>query len=55
MEERTDRIALTAYESLRDDEVDRLIAALTPLAKAVIDAGDVPPMTPIGPIAAALA
>ena len=54
LEARTDRIALTAYESLRDDEVDRLIAALTPLAKTVIEAGDVPPMTPIGPIAAAL-
>ena len=36
-------------------EVEEMIAALTPLARSVIDAGDVPPMTPIGPIAAALA
>ena len=27
---------------------------LTPLARAVLATGDVPPMTPIGPIAAAL-
>jgi hypothetical protein len=55
LEQRTDRIALSAYDSLDDAEVEEMIAALTPLARSVIDAGDVPPMTPIGPIAAALA
>ena len=54
LEERTDRIALAAYGVLDDDDVERLLAALTPLARAVIATGDVPPMTPIGPIAAAL-
>ncbi len=55
LEDRTDQIALAAYDTLDDNEIDRLIAALTPLAKAVIATGDVPPMTPIGPIAQALA
>jgi hypothetical protein len=54
LEERTDRVALGAYDILDDDEVERLLEALTPLARAVIATGDVPPMTPIGPIAAAL-
>ena len=54
LEERTDRIALTAYETLEDEEIERLVALLTPLARAVIATGDVPPMTPIGPIAAAI-
>ena len=54
LEDRTDRIALAAYDSIDDSEVERIIVSLTPLAKAVIAAGDVPPMTPIGPIAAAL-
>jgi hypothetical protein len=54
LEERTDRIALSAYRTLDDEQIDRLIALLTPLARAVIATGDIPPMTPIGPIAAAL-
>jgi hypothetical protein len=54
LEDRTDRIALSAYGVLDDEEIDRLLSALTPLARAVIATGDVPPMTPIGPIAAAL-
>jgi hypothetical protein len=54
LEDRTDRIALSAYAVLDDEEVARLLEALTPLARAVIATGDVPPMTPIGPIAAAL-
>ena len=54
LEERTDRIALAAYGVLGDDDVERMLAALTPLAQAVVATGDVPPMTPIGPIAAAL-
>jgi hypothetical protein len=54
LEERTDRIALSAYDVLDDAEIERLLEALTPLARAIIATGDVPPMTPIGPIAAAL-
>jgi hypothetical protein len=54
LEDRTDRIALAAYDVLDDDEIERLLDALTPLARAVVATGDVPPMTPIGRIAAAL-
>ena len=34
---------------LDDGEVDRLLAALTPLAKAVVATGDIPATTPMGP------
>ena len=51
IEERTDRAALTAYEVLTDDELARLTAGLTPLARALVATGEFPPMTPIGPIA----
>ncbi len=54
IEGRTDRIALTAYVTLDDEEIARLIGLLTPLARAVIATGDIPPVTPIGPIAAAI-
>ena len=54
LEQRTDRVALSAYEALDDQEVDRLMTLLTPLARAVLATGDVPPMTPIGRISAAL-
>jgi hypothetical protein len=54
LEERTDRIAVSAYRALDDEQIERLIAMVTPLARAVIATGDIPPMTPIGPIAAAL-
>ena len=54
LEDRTDGIALCAYAALDDNEVDTLLAALTPLARAVAASGDVPPMTPIGPTIAAL-
>ena len=55
LEERTDRIALTAYDDPRRRGDRRGCSTLlTPLARAVIATGDVPPMTPIGPIAAAL-
>jgi hypothetical protein len=48
IERRTDSIALSAYEVLDDDEIERLMAALAPLARAVLDSGDVPAITPIG-------
>ena len=51
IEDRTDRIALSAYEALSDDEVQSLIDGLSPIARAVIATGDFPPITPIGPIA----
>jgi len=51
LEDRTDRVSLSAYETLTDDELDDVIDRLTPLARAIVATGDVPPMTPIGPIA----
>jgi hypothetical protein len=51
IEDRTDRIALSAYETLSDHEVQSLIDGLSPIAKAIIATGDFPPITPIGPIA----
>lgn len=50
LEDRTDRIAMSAYETLTDDELDGVIDGLTPLALAIVATGDLPPMTPIGPI-----
>jgi hypothetical protein len=51
IEDRTDRIALSAYEVLSDDEARTLIDGLSPIARAVIATGDLPPVTPIGPTA----
>jgi hypothetical protein len=48
VEGRTDRVALTAYNSLNDQQLDFLIESLTPLARAVIQTGDIPDVTPIG-------
>jgi hypothetical protein len=48
VEDRTDRIALTAYDTLEDDQFLQLLDALAPLAKAVIATGDIPQVTPIG-------
>ena len=48
IEDRTDRRALGAYAVLDDDELDRLVAALTPLTKAVVATGDIPSVLPIG-------
>ena len=48
VEDRTDRAALTAYNSLNDQQLDSLIESLTPLARAVIQTGDIPDVTPIG-------
>lgn len=50
IEGRTDRLALTAYDVLDDDEMDALIEGLDPLARAVLAAGGLPPYTPIGAI-----
>jgi hypothetical protein len=48
IEQRTDTIALSAYEVLDDAEIEHLVETLTPLARAVVDTGDVPGITPIG-------
>jgi hypothetical protein len=48
IEERTDRGALSAYETLDDEQLRRLLDAVVPLARAVIAAGDIPEVTPIG-------
>jgi hypothetical protein len=48
VEDRTDRMALSAYEILDDQQLQELIDALAPLSRAVITAGDIPKVTPIG-------
>jgi hypothetical protein len=48
VEVRTDRAALTAFDTLDDEQIQLLLDALTPLARAVIASGDVPEVTPIG-------
>jgi hypothetical protein len=48
VDERTDRVALTAYDCLDDEQLRRLLDALAPLAEAVIATGDIPEVTPIG-------
>jgi hypothetical protein len=48
VEHRTDRIALTAYDALDDQQIEELIDALAPLARAVLATGDIPEVTPIG-------
>ncbi len=48
LEDRTDAIAASAYGALSDDEGERLLAALTPIARAVVASGDIPAVTPMG-------
>jgi len=48
LEDTTDRIALSAYEMLDDDDVDQLREALTPLTRAVVATGEIPSATPMG-------
>jgi hypothetical protein len=48
VEDRTDRIALSAYDTLDDEHLVQLLDALGPLARAVIATGDIPEVTPIG-------
>jgi len=48
VEARTDRIALTAYDILDDEQLQQLLDALTALARAVIATGDIPEVTPVG-------
>lgn len=48
VEDRTNRIALSAYETLDDQQLQELIDALIPLSRAIIATGDIPEATPIG-------
>lgn len=48
IEDRTDALALTALDALDDAEVETLFRALTPIARTVVAAGDVPAGTPMG-------
>jgi hypothetical protein len=48
IEHATDQLALSALDALRDDEVERLFRALTPITRKVVAAGDVPAATPMG-------
>jgi hypothetical protein len=48
VEDRTDRLALTAYDALDDDQLLQFLTVLAPLARAVIATGDIPEVTPVG-------
>lgn len=48
IEQRTDELAASAYATLSEGDIDTLIGALTPLAHAVVAAGDLPRKTPMG-------
>jgi hypothetical protein len=48
IEDTTDVLALRALDGLDDAEVEDLFAALTPLARVVVAAGDLPAATPMG-------
>lgn len=48
IEDTTDALALSALAALDDDEVDTLFRTLTPMARAVVAAGDLPAATPMG-------
>ena len=48
IEDTTDAVALSALDGLDDAEVEALFAALTPITRAVVAAGDVPAATPMG-------
>jgi hypothetical protein len=49
LEAATDAIALSAYHALDHTEQARLLDVLTPIARAVVAAGDIPAATPMGP------
>ena len=48
IEEATDRLALSAFDALTEDELGTLFAVLTPLTRLVVAGGDVPAATPMG-------
>lgn len=48
IEDTTDRLALSAFDALDDDDLDLLFRTLTPITRAVIAGGDIPVATPMG-------
>jgi hypothetical protein len=48
VEDRTDALALSAYDTLDEQQLQQLMDALLPLTRAVIATGDIPEVTPIG-------
>jgi hypothetical protein len=48
LEDETDRLALSAFDALDDDELELLFRTLTPLTRKVIAGGDIPAATPMG-------
>jgi hypothetical protein len=49
LEDRTDELASAGYVGLDDDALARLTELLTPIAAAIVAAGDIPAATPMGP------
>jgi hypothetical protein len=47
IEATTDALAVHAFDGLDDGEVEALFRALTPIARTVIAAGDMPAVTPM--------
>jgi hypothetical protein len=47
IESTTDALSLAALDALSDDEVETLFQALTPIARTVVAAGDLPATTPM--------
>lgn len=47
VESSTDALGLSALDALRDDEVEALFQALTPITRAVVDGGDILAVTPM--------
>ena len=48
LEDTTDRLALSAFDALDDDELELLFRTLTPLTRKVLAGGDIPAATPMG-------
>jgi hypothetical protein len=48
VERHTDRLAAPAYDALADAEVDELATLLRPIARAVVQSGDIPLRSPMG-------
>ena len=48
LEDATDRLALSAFDVLDDEELETLFRTLTPLTRKVVAGGDIPSATPMG-------
>ncbi|MCV7424476.1 hypothetical protein H7K45_28425 [Mycobacterium yunnanensis] len=48
LEDTTDRLSLSAFDTLDDDDLRVLFRTLTPLTRAVVAGGDIPSATPMG-------